>query len=41
MNRSRNGNIVNTLNSVDFVEIVKCEVVVLDVFQGFFRYNMQ
>ena len=35
-NRSRNGVITNTLNSVDIVEMVKCLGVVLDVFDGVF-----
>ena len=41
INRSRNGIIIDTLNSFDIVEIVKCGGVVLEVYEGFFCYNMQ
>ena len=39
--RSRNGIIIDTLNLVDIVEIVKCGSVDIEVYEGFFCYNMQ
>ena len=41
VNRSQNGIIIDTLNSVDIVEIVKCRDVVLEVYEGFFCYHME
>ena len=40
INRMRNGIIIDTLTSVDIVEIVKCGGVILEVFEGFFRHNL-
>ena len=40
INRMRNGIIVDTLASVDIVEIVKCGGVILEVYEGFFCYNL-
>ena len=37
----RNGIIVDTLTSVDIVEIVKCGGVILEVFEGFFCQNLE
>ena len=39
INRLRNGIIVDTLTSVDIVEIVKCGGLILEVFEGFFCHN--
>ena len=36
INRSRNSIIIDTLNSVDILEIVKCNGVILEVSEGFF-----
>ena len=41
MNRSRNGSSIDTLNSVDIVDLVKCGGVVLGVSEGFSCYSMQ
>ena len=36
----RNGIIIDTLTSVDIVEIVKCGGVILEVYEGFFCHNL-
>ena len=41
INRMRNGIIIDTLMSVDIVEIVKCGGVILEVFEGFFCHNLE
>ena len=41
INRMRNGIIIDTLTSVDIVEIVKCGGVILEVFEGFFCHNLE
>ena len=41
INRMRNGIIIDTLTSVDIVEIVKCHGVILEVFEGFFCHNLE
>ena len=41
INRMRNGIIIDTLTSVDIVEIVKCGGVILEVFEGFFSHNLE
>ena len=41
INRSRNVDIIVTLNAVDIVEIIKCGGVVLEVYEGFICHNMQ
>ena len=41
INRSGNGNIIDSLNSVDFVEIFENGGVALEVYEGFFCRNMQ
>ena len=40
-NRMRNGIIVDTLTSVDFVEIIKCRTNILEIFKGFFCFNLE
>ena len=40
INRMRNGIIIDTLTSVDIVEIVKYGGVILEVFGGFFCHNL-
>ena len=40
-NRFRNSIVVDTLTSVDIVEIVKCGGNILEVFEGFFCHNLQ
>ena len=37
----RNGIIIDTLTSVDIVEIVKCGGVILEIFEGFFCHNLE
>ena len=37
----RNGIILDTLASVDIVEVVKCEGVVLEIYEGFFCHNLE
>ena len=37
----RNGIIIDTLTSVDIVEIVKCGGVILDIYEGFFCHNLE
>ena len=37
----RNGVIIDTLTGVDIVEIVKYGGVILEVFEGFFCYNLE
>ena len=37
----RNGIVVDTLTSIDIVEIVKPGGVVLDVYEGFFCHNLE
>ena len=41
INRMRNGIIIDTLTSVDIVEIVKCRGVILQVYEGFFCHNLE
>ena len=40
-NRMRNGIIIDTLTSVDIVEIVKCGGVILEIYEGFFCQNLE
>ena len=40
INRMRNGIIIDTMTSVDIVEIVKCGGVILEVYEGFFCHNL-
>ena len=40
INRMRNGIIIDTLTSIDIVEIVKFGGVILEVFEGFFCHNL-
>ena len=40
INRMRNGIIIDTLTSVDIVEIVKCGGDILEVYEGFFCHNL-
>ena len=37
----RNGIIINTLTSIDFVELVNCGGNILEVFDGFFCHNLE
>ena len=39
--RMRNGIIIDTLTSIDIVEIVKCGGVILEVYEGFFCHNLE
>ena len=41
INRMRNAIIIDTLTSIDIVEIVKCGGVILDVYEGFFCHNLE
>ena len=41
INRMRNGIIIDTLTSIDIVEIVKCGGIILDVYEGFFCHNLE
>ena len=41
INRMRNGIIIDTLTSVDIVEIVKYSGIILEVFEGFFCHNLE
>ena len=41
INSMRNGIIVDTLTSVNIVEIVKCGGVFLEVYEGFFCHNVE
>ena len=41
INRMRNGIIIDTLTGVDIVEIVKCGGIILEVYEGFFCYNLE
>ena len=41
INRMRNGIIIDTLTSVDIVEIVKCGGVIMEVYEGFFCHNLE
>ena len=41
INRMRNGIIIDTLTSIDIVEIVKYGGVILDVYEGFFCHNLE
>ena len=41
INRMRNGIIIDTLTSVDIVEIVKCGGVILHIYEGFFCHNLE
>ena len=40
-NRTRNDIILDTLTGVDFVEIVKCGAIILEVYDGCFRLNQE
>ena len=40
INRMRNGIIIDTLTSIDIVEIVKCGGVILEIYEGFFCHNL-
>ena len=37
----RKGIIIDTLTSIDIVEIVKCGGVILDVYEGIFCHNLE
>ena len=37
----RNGIIIDTLTSVDIVEIVKCGGAILEIYKGFLSYNLE
>ena len=39
--RMKNGVIIDTLTSVDIVEMVKCNGVILEVFERFFCHNLE
>ena len=41
INRMTNGMIIDTLTSVNIVEIVKCGSVILEVYEGFFCHNLE
>ena len=41
INRSRNGIVIDTLNFVDFVEIINRGSVILEAYEGFFSLKMQ
>ena len=41
INRMRNGIIIDTLTSIDIVEIVKYGGVILEVYEGFFCHNLE
>ena len=41
INRMRNGIIIDTLTSVDIVEIVKYGGIILEVYEGFFCHNLE
>ena len=41
INSMRNGIIIDTLTSVDIVEIVKCGGIILEVFEGYFCHNLE
>ena len=41
INRMRNGIIIDSLTSVDIVEIVKCGGIILEVYEGFFCHNLE
>ena len=41
INRMRNGITVDTLTNVDIVEIVKCGVVILEIYEEFVCYNLE
>ena len=41
INIMRNGIIIDTLTSVDIVEIVNCGDVVLEIYEGFFCHNLE
>ena len=41
INRMRNGIIIDTLTSVDIVEVVKCGGVILEFYEGFFCQNLE
>ena len=41
ISRMRNGIIIDTLTSVDIVELVKYGSVILEVYEGFFCYNLE
>ena len=40
-NRMRNGVRIHTSTSIDFVEIVKCGGVILEIFEGYFCHNLE
>ena len=41
INRMRNGMIIDTLTSIDIVEIIKYGGIILEVFEGFFCHNLE
>ena len=41
INRMRNGIIIDTLTSVDIVEIVKYGGIILEIYEGFFCHNLK
>ena len=41
INRKRNGVITDTLTSVDNVEIVRCGVIIFELFEAFFCQNLE
>ena len=41
INRMRNGILIDTLTSIDIVEIVKCGGVMLEVYESFFGHNLE
>ena len=41
INRMRKSIIINTLTSVDIVEIVECGGVIMEVLEVFFRHNLE
>ena len=41
INRMRNGIKIDTLTSIDILEIVKCGGIILDVYEGFFCHNLE
>ena len=41
ISRMRNGIILDTLTSIDVVEIIRCGGVILEVYEGFFCHNLE
>ena len=41
INRMRNGIIIDTLTSIDIVEIIKYGSIILEVYEGFFCHNLE